>query len=188
MILKMRKGRRLKKYRRRAIGFYTDRQGRIRPITSTGRRRIWKTFSRNIIRTKSSITLKSSRPTLQIHTQIREEFLIRTMNLVLYQIPIIRELQSAYLVADAIYTNRDLIKKLYNNYQKGDLTGIAKRVENDTLHNALSSAQTNIVWATIKELIPRSYHDSSFDILSTIMNEITDEEIKYVRRFLEQTK
>jgi hypothetical protein len=108
------------------------------------------------------------------------------MNLVLHQTPILRELQSAYLVADAIYANRDLIKKFYNSYQKGELTRVAKEVGSDALHNVLSSTQTNIVWAAIRGFIPKSYHDSSFYILSTVIEEITDEEIKYVTRFLEQ--
>lgn len=173
-------------YGRRVIGFYTDRRGRVRPITSRrGRYRMWEVFGRDVIRTRPPIlTPKFPHSTSQI--RIGEPLIRTTLNLVLHQTPILRELRSAYLVADAMYAHRDLIKKFYNSYQRGGLTGVAKEVRSNAVHDVLSSAQTNMVWAAISGFIPRSYHDLSFDILSMVIEKITDEEIKYVRRFLEQ--
>jgi hypothetical protein len=183
----MRKGRR-RRYGRRIIGFYTDKQGRVRLITSrTGRRRIWKVFGRNLIRTRPPIsTPKFPRSTSQI--RIGESLIRTTMNLVLHQTPILRELQSAYLVADAVYANRDLIKKVYSSYQKGDLREVAKEVGSNVLHDVLSSTWTNIVWAVIRGPMRGSCHDPSFNVFSMVMKEITDDEIKYVRRFLEEAE
>jgi hypothetical protein len=110
------------------------------------------------------------------------------INSVLQQAPIFRELQSAYLVADAACVNLDLIKEIYSSYQEGNLKRTMEGVGNDVLRDVLSSTQTNIVWLAIKDYIPRSYQNKSFSILSRVMEKVTDEEIKYVRRFLEQAK
>ena len=110
------------------------------------------------------------------------------INSVLQQAPIFRELQSAYLVADAVCVNLDLIKNFYSSYQEGNLKRTMEGVGDYVLHNVLSSTQTNIVWLAIKDYIPRRYQNKSFSILSRVMEKVTDEEIKYVRRFLEQAK
>jgi hypothetical protein len=158
----MHKGRR-RNYGRGVKGFYTDEQGRVRPIT-------WK-----------------RRGSFKVRINC-EPMLGTIINSVLQQAPIFRELQSAYLVADAVCVNLDLIKKIYSSYQEGNLKRTMEGVGNDVLRDVLSSTQTNIVWLAIKDYIPRRYQNKSFSILSRVMEQVTDEEIKYVRRFLEQAK
>ncbi|MEM2613672.1 MAG: hypothetical protein QXO15_05505 [Nitrososphaerota archaeon] len=58
-------------------------------------------------------------------------------------------------------------------------------VDSETVHNVASSVQTRIIWRVIGNYIPEKFRDESFHILSYVVDKITDEEIKYVKEFLQ---
>ena len=148
---------------RRVVGFYTDRRKRVRPITKRGGHRGFKKLFKFVLK--------------KTKKYFDEPLLRSIINSFLRQTPFLRELHSAFVVADAVYTNLDLIKESYNSYQKGGLMGVAKEVRSDALRKDLLVA--------IKGYVDRN-QDSSFSILSMVIERITEEEIKYVRDFLEQ--
>lgn len=116
---------------------------------------------------------------------VRRSLLSNTLSAVLHQTPIVRELRSAYIIADSIYKNWSLITELYDGYRKDGWTGV---VDSKAVHRALTSFQTNIIWEGVKDIIPERFHDRSWGILSTVVDKITDKEIRYVKSFLQENK
>jgi hypothetical protein len=112
-----------------------------------------------------------------------ESLLDNALRSILYKTPIIRELRSVYIVADSVYNNWNLIKELSERYRQEGLVGV---IDSKAGHRTLTSVQTKIIWKVIKGVIPKRLHDQSLDTLSTVVNKITDEEIKYVKKFLQE--
>ena len=152
------------------------------PITPRkGRRRRKRTISRKILK-----PLKWVQPFTSI--KIGDPLISKALDFVLSQTPIIRELRSAYIVADSIYTHWSLVKELYEEYTLHELEGLVGTVSEEAMRSALSTMQTNIIWGVLRQYIPKSHHNKSLDILSNVVDKITDEEIKYVKNFLQRTR
>jgi hypothetical protein len=161
-------------YRRRVIGFYTRGRGKGHkhiPITAPTRKR------------KIRYKLKVISPPVQ-KTKVGESLIRISLDSVLNQAPIFRELHTAYVLADALYNNWSLIQKVYNTAEKEGLTGIARIFGDEAVHPALSSTQTNIVWRVVKDFIPTNFHEKILELLSNVFDEITEREIRYVENFL----
>jgi NADPH:quinone reductase-like Zn-dependent oxidoreductase len=105
---------------------------------------------------------------------------------VLSQAPIAKELYTAYILADALNKNWSLIAQLYDIYEKKGWQGVTNVIGNDVIHNALFSVQTDIAWVAIKSFIPKEYHSKGKWILTNIMEQITSEEVKLIKQFLQQ--
>lgn len=148
------------------------------PRFRTGRRKDGSTYRYPITPKRGGRIL----PPIQ-RVRAGESLLNNALSSILYQTPIFRELHSAYIVADSIYNNWSLIKELYERYGKEGWAGV---VDSEAVHRAMTSIQTNIIWEVIKGVIPERFHDRSLDILSAVVNKITDEEIRYVKNFLQE--
>ena len=68
--------------------------------------------------------------------------------------PLISELHTAYLLADTVFDNFDLIAQTVNAYQKDGLVGIVDVIGTDVAESALSNIQTEIAWHFISKVIP----------------------------------
>lgn len=153
----------------------------VYPVSpSSGRKRIGKDV---ILRHRRPMKIVA--PARSRRVKIKETLLSNILSSVLHQTPIVRELRSAYIVADSIYKNWSLITELYDNYTKDGWPGV---VDSKAVHKALTSFQTNIIWEVVKDFIPERFHDRSWGILSTVVDKITDKEIKYVKSFLQENK
>jgi hypothetical protein len=160
----MYKRRTYKRRGRQVIGFYKDTKGRTRPITlRKGRKR---------------------RPAFSHPKELTKKQLNVVISLVLSQAPIVKELHSAYILADAIYENWDLVTQLYDIYEKKGWQGVANIIGSSIAQNA-SSAQTEIAWTIISPYIPTEYQSIGKHIFASIMNQLTSEEISLVKQFLQ---
>jgi G3E family GTPase len=101
------------------------------------------------------------------------------------QVPFFRELDSALSVADLVFDNWNTIKDLYERYRKKGLVGV---VDSRAARETLASLQTRAVWEVVRRVIPKQFHDSSYNILSKVVDKITDEEIRYVRDWLQKSE
>lgn len=151
----------------------------VYPVSlSSGRRR----RSRKVI-LKRRRPMKIVAPAHSRRLKVKESLLSNIMSSVLHQTPIVRELHSAYIVADSIYKNWSLVNELYDKYKKDGWTGV---VDSRAAHKALTSFQTSIIWEAVKDIIPERLHNRSLRILSTVVDKITDKEIEYVKSFLQE--
>lgn len=152
------------KYRVKPIGYYRDSKVRIRPITAR--------------KPKIPIIPAKQREGGERWSIKATEYFFRVaFKLLIEQTPIARELYLTYVLADSIYNSWNLIKELY---EKKELV-----VDSEAIHNVASSIQTNIIWRGIKNYIPEEHREESFDILSNVVDKVTSEEIKYVKKFLQ---
>jgi hypothetical protein len=67
------------------------------------------------------------------------------------------------------------------------MSGIRKAAGYDATKEFVGTVETNIVWYAIQDKIKPDDRETSKDVLSTFMDNITDKEIGYVKQFLEQT-
>lgn len=163
--------------KRPVVGFYTDSQGRVRPITSRKGRR--QRIGRGV---RKRVTVK--RTPSYLLKRIPRPLLISILQSILCQRPFAEAVHPTFILANAIYQNRHVIKKLY---KKHVVEGVGEGVIKSGLtHDILASAQTELIWTNISHFIPREYHEVSKRILFNVISRITKEEIKYVEKFLQQ--
>jgi len=154
------------------VGFYTDGFGRRRPITP--RKRKVEKIGTNCLRPFRVSPYNG----FKAKFGIAKKFL----DLVLTQIPIVRDLWAVYTVADSIYQNWKLIKDQYNKLNAGKPIETKKIIEQIIVSPALASVQTSAVWNVIGPLIPKELSDKGKTIVTSLFNEITDEEIDFVNK------
>ena len=152
------------------VRFWTDDQGRRRVITR---------------RKPTGLLPRMSLPS---PVQLEKPLLQRTISYVLKQAPIAREIYTAYSLADALYNNWSTVMHLYDVYDKGGVQGVADSIGTDAVHDGLSSLQTDAVWATIGQFIPKQYHDTGKQILADVMGVVTSAEIRLAKQFLDPTE
>lgn len=156
---------------RDVIGFYKDSNGRTRPRTRRKRRVFQVKFS----------------PSTQ-EIPLRKSVVNATITYVLSQAPVVKEIYTAYIVADALHSNWSSIAQLYSTYEKEGMEGVANVIGTGILHDTLSSTQASIAWATINPFIPKEYHNMSKQILASIMDRVTSMEIKLAQQFLQPSE
>jgi len=153
---------------RDVIGFYKDSKGRTRPITrKKGRANLPKIY-------------------VPKRVQLQKPLLDTVITRVLLQAPVAREIYTAYVLADSLCDNWNAITQLYEECQKRGVQGVVSRIGTDAVHNALSSIQTDAVWAMISGYIPKEYQDTGKGILANVMDTITSTEITLAKQFLQQ--
>lgn len=156
------------------------------PQFRTGRRRDGSKYpypitpSRSVLRNKPK--MKILRP---VRRRLGGSILRRILSSVLHQIPFLRELHMAYIVADTMYNNWSEIKELYEAYSRKGWSGV---VDTRAVHKTASSLQTSAIWSVIRKVIPEKFQTGTLRILSTIVDKITEEEIKFVKRFLQENE
>lgn len=150
------------------LGFYTDSQGRRRPITRRKGRRY-----------KPKIFIPK-------RVQLPKPLLENVITSILLQAPVVKEIYTAYLLADSLYTNWNNLTQLFEEYQSGNIQNGAWRIGTEAVQSALSSIQTEAVWASIRGYIPKEYQNIGKEILATFMNTITSAEITLAKQFLQQ--
>jgi hypothetical protein len=104
-----------------------------------------------------------------------------------YSTPLAREFYFTYKIVDIVYSSWNLIEKYQVTYQKEGMSGIRKAAGYDATKEFVGTVETNIVWYAIQDKIKPDDRETSKDVLSTFMDNITDKEIGYVKQFLEQT-
>ena len=107
---------------------------------------------------------------------------------VLFQIPVVREVYSAYLIGKSLNENWDFVMQCTKAFRKNGLVGLSKVLGRKVLEQELPSIQTNIIWSAIGKHIPPGMQRQSREILSKCIDNLTEEEIDYVERFLEQNR
>lgn len=155
--------------------FYTDGLGRRRPITS--RKFKGEKVGKNCLSKQFRIGPNND---FKAKLSIAKSFL----DLVLTQIPFVRELWAVYTVADSIYQNWTLIKEQYNKLKEGKTIETKIVIEEVAVSPILASVQASAVLSVIGQVMPKELNDAAKTIVSNLFNEITDEEIDYVNRFL----
>ena len=153
-------------------GWYTDRYGRHRPITRRKPKRE-----------------KIGSPVLRV-VPPKNDFMFgysiirRALSFVLSQVPIIRELWLIYAVADSIYQKWSLVKEFFTRLKKNDLIGAGKVVGQEIVSEKIQDVQLQAVSNLISKCIPPQYHMDAQNVVDSLFNEITDEEIKFVKESL----
>lgn len=150
--------------RRPVIGFYTDKQGRIRPITAPKRKIFYNYYPLRIVKVK------------------RPEFWYTTVLPLVYkkfifEIPAAREIYLAYRIANLIYSNWGTIKEIIDDYKK-------KKDLGEVIVDHLPSLTSKAVWHFAKNYIPEEYRDYAERIIAETVESLTMEEIEFVRRSL----
>jgi hypothetical protein len=77
---------------------------------------------------------------------------------------------------------------LYDVYEKEGVQGVANSIGTNIVHDNLSSLQTDAVWATIGQFVPKEYHDTGKRMLANVMGTVTTAEIKLAKQFLQPSK
>jgi hypothetical protein len=149
------------------IAWYTDRYGRRRPVT----RRKGRQYPQRLL-------LRLDLPTVPIPSA--ENVVTR----VLSRVPIAREIYAAYVLADSLCGNWDAIAQLYDTYRQKGVQGVADKLGTNAVHNALSSIQTDAVWAMVCGNVPQPYQSTAKGLLGTVMSTITTAEIALARQVL----
>jgi len=150
---------------RNVSGFYTDSKGRIRPITRR----------------------KGYLPKAIPVGQVSKLFVEAAITNVLSQAPTVKEIYTAYVIADSLYTNWDNISKLFEKYQRGSsIQSVAQRIGIETARTTLPSIQTEVIWATIGGYIPQEYHNIGRAMLTNFLNIVTTAEIALAKRYLRE--
>jgi hypothetical protein len=153
---------------RDVIDFYKDSKGRTRPITRRrGRARLPKIY-------------------VSQRVQLPKPLLDSVITRILLQAPVVKEIYTAYVLADSLCDNWNAITQLYEEYQKRGVQGVASRIGTDAVHNALSSIQTDAVWAMICGYIPKKYQNTGKGVLANVMETVTTAEIALAKQFLQQ--
>jgi hypothetical protein len=98
----------------------------------------------------------------------------------------VKEIYTAYVIADSLYTNWDSITQLFEEYQGGSIQSVARKIGTETARTALSSVQTEVIWATIGGYIPKEYQNIGKEILANFMNTVTTAEIALAKQFLQE--
>jgi len=104
-----------------------------------------------------------------------------------YSTPLAREIYCTYKIVDIVYSSWDLIEKYQVTYQKEGMLGIKKAAGYGATKEFVGKVDTNIVWYAIQDKIKPDDRETSKDVLSTFMDNITNKEIEYVKQFFEQT-
>ena len=117
-----------------------------------------------------------------MHKPLVEDVVTR----ILFQAPVVKEIYTACVLADSLYSNWNSIAQLFEEYQKGDVQSVARKVGTETAQTALSSIQTEVIWATIGCYIPKEYQNIGKEMLANFMNTITTAEIALAKQFLQQ--
>jgi hypothetical protein len=171
-------------YRKKPTRWFTNRKGQHIPLFSSGKRR-----SRHYLPKIGGDVIRIRRPPVNSQLPKPKKAMIDfALNTVLSKLPFISELHTAYVVADSIYDNWELIKQLYDSVQDGRVDGLATSIENQVLQDSLSSIQTNIIWSKIGNAIPSPFRKESKAFLSQIMDKVTMAEIDFISNFLSAEK
>jgi hypothetical protein len=150
------------------VGFYTDSKGRTRPIT----------------RRKGKVHLPKFY--IPMRVQLPKPLVEDVITNILLQVPMVKEIYTAYVIADSLYTNWDSITQLFEEYQGGSIQSVARKIGTETARTALSSVQTEVIWATIGGYIPKEYQNIGKEILANFMNTVTTAEIALAKQFLQE--
>ena len=149
------------------MGWYTDRLGRRRPITAKKPR---PPFRLKIVKTFPIAPLKP------VEYAFRG-FILGT--------PVAREVYCLYKMADSVYSHWNLIRKAYESYRRSkSLAKAAKIVGEEVIRQYMPSAQTQLIWGAIKRYIPGNYQRGARKMVAKLVDDLTEEEIKFVKRSL----
>ena len=162
------------------MGWYTDRYGRHRPIT---RRKPKREKIGNTILINRSFKIVEPNNSFRVSLSIVKHCL----NIVLSQVPVVREIWLTYTVADTLCQKWNSIKEMFNRLKKDDLLRAAKVAGNEIVSEALPNIQpleVSNVSKIINKDIPEQYHKGVHGIIETLFNAITDEEINFVKTSL----
>jgi len=163
--------RRYSSFGRPIIGWYTDKKGRHRPITSSRGRRI---------------RLPSFKISYQpVITNISESMVQNSFRVLAYSTPAIREIFLAYEIANTVYTHWNIIRRCYESYTKGDLAEAAKIMGKEILRETVPSMESTIIWNAIRNYVPGEWKKSVQPLLSKLVDELTEKEIDFVARHLD---
>lgn len=153
---------------RDVIGFYTDSKGRKRPITPRkGRAHLPKLYLPKIV-------------------QLPKPLVENMINGILLHTPMVKEIYTAYIIADSLYTSWNAIAQLFEEYEKGGVQSVVRRIGTETTRNAISSIQAEAIWATLGSYIPKEYQSVGKEILKNFTDTITTAEIALAKQFLQQ--
>lgn len=97
-----------------------------------------------------------------------------------------REIYCTYKIADALYSQWNLIEEYYSSYQDDGIIGVGKALGKNIASEVVGNVETNIIWNAIHDKIKPEDRDTTKNILSTVIENVTDEEINYVERYLNQ--
>jgi hypothetical protein len=162
------------------MGWYTDRYGRHRPITRRKPKR--EKIGYPVLKLRP-LKIVEPNNSFMVGLSIVKHFL----NIVLVQVPVVREIWLTYTVADTLYQKWNAIKEMFNRLKKDDLLGAAKVAGSEIVSEALPNIQpleVSNVSKMINKDIPEQYHKGVHGIIETLFNEITDEEINFVKTAL----
>lgn len=148
-------------------GWYTDSLGRHRPITARKPRLSYKL---------KPVTPYHIIPLKPVEYAFKG-FILGT--------PVAREVYCLYKIADSIYSHWNLIKKAYESYRRSkSLAKIAEIVGEEVIREYMPSVQTRLIWGVIKRYIPSNYQRGARKMVATLVDDLTEEEIKFVKRSL----
>jgi hypothetical protein len=73
------------------------------------------------------------------------------------------------------------------NIRRGSIQSVARKIGIETTaRTALSSIQTEAIWATIGGYIPKEYQNIGKEMLASFMNTVTTAEIALAKQFLQE--
>jgi len=103
----------------------------------------------------------------------------------LLQAPTSGEIRIAYIIADNLYTNRDHITQLFEEYQRRNNQNISGKIGMETAQASLSTIQTELAWTVIGGHVPKELQKPAKEMLANFMNTLTSAEIALAKQFLQ---
>jgi hypothetical protein len=97
----------------------------------------------------------------------------------------IRTAYTAYIIADNLYTNRDHITQLFEEYQRRNNQNISGKIGMETAQASLSTIQTELAWTVIGGHVPKELQKPAKEMLANFMNTLTSAEIALAKQFLQ---
>jgi hypothetical protein len=169
------------------MGWYTDEYGRRRPITQ--RKPNIHTYQKGVAHLSVPKRIQQQSIQREPNNSFRVGLSIvkHCLNIVLSQVPVVREIWLTYTVADTLCQKWNSIKEIFNRLKKDDLLGAAKVAGSEIVSKELLSIQpleVSNISKIINKDIPEQYHKGVREIVENLFNVITDEEINFVKTSL----
>jgi len=166
--------------RRRRVRFYTDAQGRVRPITP---RKSHSQARRPFLRANSW------RPWRILNPQTPEDYighavLEASFATLAASSPFVGQVYASYQLAKGIYGAYKSARAVTSAYETQGPVGAAKIIGTELLSKQLTGVQTELGWDLIGNRIDPKAQAAAKSLLTECVETLTAEEIDFVSRHL----
>ncbi len=164
---------------KRPIGFYTDRQGRVRPIIPRGSRDRTSGFNIRKFRQNYRIVVNSQAPSVIGVVVFRGLFAALAVSS-----PFVGQVYAGYQLANGLYNAYKSARAVTNAYATQGAVGAAKALGTEILSSQLAGTQAQLGWNLIASRIDPKVQPAAKWLLTECVEKLSAKEIDFVERHL----